>query len=578
MNKYYTTERNIQIVIALLKAHGIKKVVTSPGATDVSIVASLQHDPYFELFSSIDERSAAYMACGMAAESGEPIALTCTGATSSRNYMPGLTEAFYRNLPVLAITCCRSNANVGHYVDQVTDRSNLPNDIAQVSVYCQPVNNEEDEWDVTIKTNKAIIGLRKNGGGPCHINLATKYSLDFSVKEIPPVKVIRYYDDINNLPDIPYRKVGVFVGSHVAWSDELTIAVDRFCEIYNGVVLCDQSSNYKGKYRVLFRLITDQYEEKTKGPEIDLLIHIGYVSSSKAKAHHVWRVNPDGEIRDTFRKLTAVFQMSEYTFFSEYAKRKIETPNTFYKEYKNHYDNLLRSIPELPFSNLWVTQQIASRLPDNSVLHLGILNSLRSWNYFEIPSTINSYCNTGGFGIDGGMSSLIGASMIHRDKLYFGVFGDLLFYYDMNSIGNRDISPNVRILIINNGLGQEFKNYTSNGAVLGEETDKFIAAKGHFGNNSRKVIKAYSESLGFDYYSSASKQEFYAVFKSFVSQEMTERPMLFEVFTTSEEESEAYRLITTISSKSRIMLKGKEMLSSSELKGVENTLRKLLKK
>ena len=150
MNKYYTTERNIQIVIALLKAHGIKKIVTSPGATDVSIVASLQHDPFFELFSSIDERSAAYMACGMSAERGEPVALTCTGATSSRNYMPGLTEAYYRNLPILAITCCRSNANVGHYVDQVTDRSNLPNDIAKVSVYCQSVNNDEDEWDVTV--------------------------------------------------------------------------------------------------------------------------------------------------------------------------------------------------------------------------------------------------------------------------------------------------------------------------------------------------------------------------------------------------------------------------------------------
>lgn len=120
---YYTSERNIQIVISLLKAHGIRRIVTSPGATNVAINISLQHDPYFTLYSSIDERSAAYMACGMAAESGEAIALTCTGATSSRNYFPGLTEAYYRHLPILAITCSRSNAYVGHGVDQVTDRS-----------------------------------------------------------------------------------------------------------------------------------------------------------------------------------------------------------------------------------------------------------------------------------------------------------------------------------------------------------------------------------------------------------------------------------------------------------------------
>ena len=50
------------------------------------------------------------------------------------------------------------------------------------------------------------------------------------------------------------------------------------------------------------------------------------------------------------------------------------------------------------------------KLPENSVLHLGILNSLRSWNFFEVPTSVSAYSNVGGFGIDGGVSSLIGAS------------------------------------------------------------------------------------------------------------------------------------------------------------------------
>lgn len=579
MNKYYTTERNIQIVISLLKSHGIRRIVTSPGATDVSIVGSLQNDSFFELYSSIDERSAAYMACGMAAESNEPVVLTCTGATSSRNYMPGLTEAFYRHLPILAITCCRNNSNVGHYVDQVTDRSNLPNDIANVSVYCQSVHSDEDEWDVSVKANKAIIGLSKNGGGPCHINLATEYSLDFSVKDIAPVKVINHFDSIENLPDIPKGRVAIFVGCHLPWTEALSNAVDRFCEEYNSVVLCDQTSNYKGKYRVLFRLITDQYEEKVNEAEIDLLIHIGYVSSSRVKARNVWRVNPDGEIRDTFRALTAVFQMSELDFFSEYANKKGGgAHNSYIDEFKDRYNRLFNNIPELPFSNLWIAQQLAAKIPENSVIHFGILNSLRSWNYFEIPYSVNSFCNTGGFGIDGGVSSLIGASMINSDKLYFGFFGDLLFYYDMNSIGNRDIGANVRILIVNNGLGQEFKNYISNGSVLGEDTDKYVAARGHFGNHSRKVIKAYSESLGFEYLTADSKEEFYKVYERFLTQRITEKPILLEIFTSSKEESEALKLITTISVKSKMMLKGKQVLSSGELKGIGSSLRKILKK
>ena len=103
MDIRYTSERNVQILIALMKHHGVKRVVASPGTTNITFVASLQNDPFFEMYSAADERSAAYIACGLAAETGEPVALTCTGATASRNYLPGLTEAYYRKLPVLAV-------------------------------------------------------------------------------------------------------------------------------------------------------------------------------------------------------------------------------------------------------------------------------------------------------------------------------------------------------------------------------------------------------------------------------------------------------------------------------------------
>ena len=107
MTLKYSVEKNVQILISLLKAHGIKKVIASPGSTNVCLVTSLQNDSFFEVFSCVDERSAGYMACGMAVESGEPVVLTCTEATASRNYMPALTEAFYRKIPVLAITANR---------------------------------------------------------------------------------------------------------------------------------------------------------------------------------------------------------------------------------------------------------------------------------------------------------------------------------------------------------------------------------------------------------------------------------------------------------------------------------------
>lgn len=579
MENHYTNARNVQIVIALMKAHGVKKVVASPGATDMAIVASLQQDPYFEMYSSIDERSAAYMACGMAAESGEPVAITCTGATSSRNYMPGLTEAYYRQLPILAITCSRSNANIGHYVDQVTDRTQLPSDVVMESVQAQSIHCPEDEWDVMVKVNKAMIGLTRNGGGPTHINLVTASSSNFAVKEIAPVRKISLYLKEDKFPEVPQGKVGIFVGAHEKWSDELTAAVDNFCEVYNAMVICDPTSNYKGKYRILMPLLCEQAKEEVGGEQLDLMIQIGFVSSMLfKKAKVMWRVAKDGVVRDTFRKTNSIFQMSELDFFTKMVEGKDKKENTVYSEYKERYDSLLHSLPELPFSNIWVAQQLSGQLPENSVLHLGIRNSLRSWGYFDIPNSVLSYCNTGGFGIDGGISSLIGASMVNQQSLFYGVFGDLLFFYDMNSLGNRDIKPNLRIIVINNGLGQEFKNVSFPGSLLlGEDIDKFTAAKGHFACQSKTLVKDYAENLGFEYLTASNKEEFAKVYKRFITKELTERPMLFEIFTNTKDETEAHHLTTSIELKSKVIRKVHDTLMKPELIAVKNIAKKVVK-
>lgn len=57
MNKHcYTDERNAQIVIALMKAHGVRDIVVSLGATNDCFVLSVQDDPDFALYSAVDER------------------------------------------------------------------------------------------------------------------------------------------------------------------------------------------------------------------------------------------------------------------------------------------------------------------------------------------------------------------------------------------------------------------------------------------------------------------------------------------------------------------------------------------
>lgn len=550
-NCNYTSEKNTQILIALMKAHNIKKIVASPGTTNVCLVGSLQSDPYFEIYSSVDERSAAYLACGMAAESGEPVVLSCTGATASRNYAPGLTEAFYRKLPILAITSTQHSGRIGQNFPQVIDRTAQFNDLVKKSIQVPTVFSDEDEWATGVKINDALLELRRRGGGPVHINLETSYSRDFSVKNLPDVKVIRRFNEGDNVPEIKNKKVAIYVGNHDKWNDSLTEAVDEFCEKYNSLVLCDQTSKYTGKYRIMPNLVCWQEQYTSQNRFVDVLIDIGNVSGAyvNINAKEVWRINEDGEIRDSFKKLTHIFEMPEVSFFKQYNKMTDTNGETsYYEAFKKEYDSFVTEIKELPFSNIWIAQESKNKLPKNSVVHYGILNSLRSWNFVEVDKTILGYSNTGGFGIDGNTSSLIGASIASPQKLFFGFVGDLSFFYDMNSIGNRHVGNNIRLMIINNGKGTEFRNYNHPAAKFGEDADQFMAAAGHYGQKSIDLIKHYSTDLGFKYLSAHNKEEFIECAKEFFNSDVQSQPIVFEVFTDSKDESDALYIMNNLKS------------------------------
>ena len=547
--RFYTNERNVQIVIALLKAHGIHRVIVSPGTTNMTFVVSIENDPWFHIWSSVDERSASYLACGMAAETGEPVVISCTGATASRNYMPGLTEAYYRKLPVLAITSTRGNYKIGHLIDQQIDRRNIPNDIAIESVTIPMVKDYEDERFCEIEANKAILALKLNGGGPVHINMYTRYSHDFSVREIPHVNTIyrhTIYD--KEWPSIPHDgRIVVRIGSHADFTEEQTRAIDEFCATYDAVVCCDHTSGYRGKYEVHGQLVFGQQMWQSSLRNTNLCIHIGEVSGDQfcVNAKHTWRVSPDGALRDTFGNLRRVFMMHETDFFNHYKKK--DCNHTEYLDSLNkEIDEIKNKIPNLPFSNIWMAQQMHDKLPKGCEIHFGIYHSLRSWNFFKLPMGIQAKCNVGGFGIDGGVSSMIGASLSNSDKLFFGVFGDLAFFYDMNVIGNRHVGNNVRILLINNGKGNEFRNYGHPCFFLGDEADKYIAAAGHYGNMSNLLVKNYAENLGYDYLKAANKEEFISGIEHFLSPHIGDRPILFEVFTETDDESNALETILNI--------------------------------
>ncbi len=576
--KFYSSEKSIQLLVSLLKQHGVKKIIASPGTTNLSFIGSCMHDPWFEMYSSVDERSAAYIACGLAAESGEPVVISCTGATASRNYLPGLTEAYYSKLPVLAVTSTQMENRIGHLVPQVIDRSVIQNDIALLSEHVGPTLSEDDEWGNTVKINNALLELKHHGGGPVHINLTTLYSKDYSVKELPKARKIERIMAWDEKPDIPKGKIAVFIGRHPVFTPEQTEALDRFCAANDAVVFCDHESNYFGKYRTDPIILFSQQLGSSSLNMPNLMIHIGEVSGGylPLAPKEVWRVSEDGKVKDTFRTLTHVFEMREEDFFNHYSIGYQKELTSNLDEVKRAISEVREKLPEdLPFSNIWIAKETAHRLPAGCAVHLGILNTLRSWNFFTLPEGVTEFVNSGGFGIDGLFSTLVGASLANPNKLYFGVIGDLAFFYDMNVAGNRHVGRNVRLMVINNGKGSEFRLYIHPGAAFGEEADKYIAAGGHYGNQSPDLVRHYAQDLGYEYLSATNKEEYQQAMERFVNPELTEKPMIFEVFTHEVDESDALKIMKSLKADTKGIFKNTARSVLGE-KGIK-TIKKILK-
>lgn len=578
----YTSEQSILTLIALLKKFQISKVIASPGTMNISFVGSIENDPFFTVYSAPDERSAAYMACGLSKESGEVIVITCTGATASRNYFPGLTEAFYSKLPILVVTCTQSFASIGQNIPQVLDRRSEPADVFVKTAQIPAVTTEEDRRYAEWAINDVINSVIDDNHGPGLLNMVSTCSEDFSVNSLPDVIATRIYKYGMTLPEMPDGEIGIYVSEHKRWTEELTSSVDKFCECHNAVVFCDRTSNYTGKYGVFASLVCSQDSYFSPLRNCRLLIQIGNVFGTDMWIHadEIWRVNPDGKIRNTFGEPTNVFAMKEEQFFNAYCSDHISSNTEFYDRWSKECDDLQNQITDdMPFSNAWIAYNSLKRLPADSNLHLGILNSLRCWSFFDFGTNIYGQCNTGGFGIDGCVSTLMGASLFDRNKLYFGVVGDLAFFYDMNVLGNHHVGNNIRLLVINNGKGTEFRMYNHIGNSFGDDADRYIAAGGHYGNKSEQLLKNYSENLGYSYLAAHNKNEFLENLEEFIAPlTNTSKAIVFEVFTSSEDESLALKYLRSLKvdnsyvTKTKIKEFSKSLLGESGVKMVKKII------
>ena len=185
----YNNYKNIQMVVEFLKQHNIRQLVISPGGTNVPLVKLVQNDSFFKCFSVVDERSAAYFAIGIYLQTGEKVGLVCTSAQATRNYVPGLTEAYYKNVPLLAITMEKHPRFKYQGYMQAPDQTSLPNDSIKKSFELPYIRDINDVYHSRRLINDAMLELENDGKGPVQLCIPW---LDFEIEDVDPgVKMIK---------------------------------------------------------------------------------------------------------------------------------------------------------------------------------------------------------------------------------------------------------------------------------------------------------------------------------------------------------------------------------------------------
>ena len=113
----------LQAFVEELYRCGMRHAVTSPGSRNAPLALTLAAQEGVEAVSVIDERSAGFVALGMAKASGRPVAVTCTSGTAAANLHPAVVEAHEARVPLIVLTADRPpelrEVGAGQAIDQI---------------------------------------------------------------------------------------------------------------------------------------------------------------------------------------------------------------------------------------------------------------------------------------------------------------------------------------------------------------------------------------------------------------------------------------------------------------------------
>jgi 2-succinyl-5-enolpyruvyl-6-hydroxy-3-cyclohexene-1-carboxylate synthase len=535
-------QQHVYTISQTCEAAGIKHAVICPGSRSAPLVYAFTSGG-IHCYSVVDERSAAYMALGMAQQLNEPVVLICTSGTAALNFFPAVAEAFYQKIPLLILTADRPQELLNQQDGQMIMQRNVYGQHVRASLelpcYEEGRENEAETRRIVLRALKATL---EDGRGPAHINIPLREPLYPGTLVKTNSAFVEPFVPKDKTPSAAERsligqvwkksnKKLVLVGQ-MPCDGSLNGALHELQQHEDVVIVCDILSNqYEWNTAPQFDYLLQRADAQTLDELVpDCIISLGGPVLSKALKKWLQSIKPSNHIRfnagpekvDTYQNVTHSFQGNPAALLFQLGMSGASASNTRYKQFWQLANTIVAErikdfLGTERWSELYAMNEVLKSIPDAANVQVGNSSIIR---YLSNLGSINPSWvmngNRGTSGIDGCTSTAVGAARVNNRPTYL-LTGDIAFLYDINALWG-PLPNNLKIVLFNNQGGGIFR--------LLEGPRKHKQQLDYFTTPHNRSIKQIALQNGLQHYLCTGRTEFQKATRFF---DPTSGPSLIEI-------------------------------------------------
>ena len=481
----------LRYLIAGLKQGGVRQVVISPGSRSTPLALLVKREVDLQYFVAVDERSAGFLALGLAKSSQQPVALLCTSGTAAANFYPAICEAEASNVPLVVLTSDRPPElrNVG--APQTMSQNQLYADHVKFFVEMAlpestPLMLRYSFWQGFQLAKRAMTGVK----GVVHANIPLREPLLPDLTQNTPIDLSLTQTTTQNLivqgwfqkkglivlggeRSLAEARLALTLANHLGWP----IVGDPLTQLANSE---GDGQNYLKQADVIF-------DETRDLPEVEVILRFGKVPVTKNVMFYLRDSQAMQILFDETQQWPDYLYRSQYLIaesLTEVAQQLLQSTPNRDQDYLQAWQNLQKlasqaideTSEQFAFHESHLAMALMKTLACGEQLFVANSNAIRLVDRLSGISKVafSVFGNRGVNGIDGILSTVAGLAMQTKERTYLLV-GDLTLFHDMNGLQLlKAYQLPVTIILLNNNAGGIF-SFLSQRSLTADDFDPLFA-------------------------------------------------------------------------------------------------------